>query len=328
MKARIAIAIFVLFTLPVTNVAANSEIEYFYTSGQAKITTPDLIVKVTSGGNIPQYFFWANGEDVSTETLTETPTEIPTETAEMNFQDSLLNLNQETRETEETEEIENGNSNGGGKAKPHLVKFLELFEFEDQNNNGVFDQGDRRNAESKITFPASTWSFSDFAVDESENSVSAVHFNFTHDGSPAIDLRNHVYARASNTLKFDIAIDEYTWHSEGSDAMLAIKILFSGRGAIQSQERNRYAIGDGFFSFEESAQGAGGSVNVSGIMEGNNAIYLCYEHFGSFLFHDPEVGVSESTEDNGVELLVVMSGMLIAAIFLVQRRRQRLSQKS
>lgn len=323
---KILIAVLVLLVIPTNPVSANSEIEYFYTSGQAKITTSDLIVKVTSAGNIPQFFFWAKGEEVTTETLNPTETHVATPTEA--YQDALLALNQDTQESENTE-ADNGDNDGRGKEKPHLVKFLEMFEFEDRNGNGVFDQGDARDAQSKVTFPASTWSFSDFAVDMTDNSVSAVHFNFTHDSSPTIAFHNHVYAKSSNTLKFDIEIDDYSWHNSPTDnTKLAIKILFTGSGNVQAKEQNHYTVGQGFFTYKESAQGAAGSVNVTSATEGNNAIYLCYDYFGASLFHDPEIGVSTSTDDAGIEFLFVISGVLLVASLVVRMRRKNLMKPS
>ena len=61
-----SLAITCIFLLSLTPFIAegqtvSEDITYFYTSGQAQIETSNLVVKVTSGGNVPQYFFWAKG---------------------------------------------------------------------------------------------------------------------------------------------------------------------------------------------------------------------------------------------------------------------------
>ncbi|MHA2364486.1 MAG: hypothetical protein ACXAC7_11050 [Candidatus Hodarchaeales archaeon] len=316
-KYLIIFGLVLLILNPITVIGQN-EISYFYTSGQAKITTPDLVVKVTSDGNVPQYFFWASetSEESTTEPISTQSENTTTQSYNGNF---LLAQNNESEDTDTTEHDNEENGNGNGKT--YFVKFLTMFEFEDKNNNGNFDQGDKKDAQSTVNFPRETWSFSDFEVEKSsDNSVTTVHFNFTHNGDPAIQFRNHVNADKSNQLKFDIIIQNYDWQS--TDHKLAIKILVSGGGLSQS-ENNRYKFGDAFFGHTATAQGSDKTVNVTSSIEGGNSLYLVYEHFGANLNHDPEIGLSESSDNVSLEPLIIISGLMTVSTYLIVIRRRR-----
>ncbi len=265
----------VLFLAPIGTASANG-LEYEYSAGQAVISTPDFVVKVTSAGNVPQYHFWALGDDEN---------------------------------------------------DAYKVKFVSMFEFEDVDDDGAYQpQNDTKDASSQVTFPSGTWSFSGFNVETINDTVMAVHFNFTHDNTPYIQLRNHIYANATDRLKFDIIIDDYTWHNTTNNVKLAFKIQFSGHKQVRARAQNQYTIGQGSFGYKSTAQGDANNsaVNVYSHMEGNDEIYLSYDYFGESLVHDPEVSLLDSdSEENSIDTLFLIGGALfLGLIALTTRKRE------
>ncbi len=314
MRNRILSIIFVIsFLILPVNQASASEIEYFYSSGQATITTPNLGVKLTSNENVPQYWFWTRSDETSM------TTPIKTDPITKNTEQLMVNSNK----------TDEGGKIHGGK-NTYKVKFLKIFEFSDNNDNGLYDKGEVKYSQSELTLSSLSWIYSDFNVEMSGNSVSAIHFNLTHENTPYIQFRNHFYANATDQLKFDIIINNYTWSDEENSTRLAIEINFQGNNKIQNRNQNqnktRYTMNEGFFGYNSSAESAGNRINVYSRTEGNNGIYLCYDHFGSSLVHDPEVGISGNTEEGGYgfNALLVLSGALFAAMLMIRSRRRSL----
>ena len=81
----VIISLITILIIPLTSASADEgAITYKYTSGQAKITTSDITIKVTGAGNVPQFFVYAGGSEEAAETTSEHTEASESESASQN----------------------------------------------------------------------------------------------------------------------------------------------------------------------------------------------------------------------------------------------------
>jgi hypothetical protein len=284
-----------------TTAADGTGLQWQYDAGnkQVTVTTSELDIRVSTGGQVPHFMFWD-------------PT-IADPNARLTYH----------------------------------VQFYQLIEFDDTDADGVYTNGTDTNVRI-LALAAINWTFSGFLVEETNGSVTAVHFNFTlADVHPPqgyeelfVQLRCHVNASKPEELKFDVVISGWPWANSGTYLALRWDLMVQSPGTAMYRHASRYqyhvenrtyAFDGAYVSYRNTANVGLSTVPVNcSISEqvDKTRFYIVYPNFGNeTLEHDPEVGLGDTTVEPPVVplLLVVGAGALacgvIAAAVLVRRRR-------
>jgi len=209
------------------------------------------------------------------------------------------------------------------------VMFLKLFEANDTDADGAFDQEIDRIVGVPYLLPSSNWEFSGFDVVEQDMVASEVHFNFTATesyvpdmpeipiGMPesfdvTIQIRVHIDLANPHEMKFDIVISGWSWAYEDSILVFQFTVTESEHGADEgtteppdfSQEDNRFDFDEGYMEYAEQAQAGEAVIPVKGSQgqgtgeEIGESVYLAFEYFGDEkLEYDPILGIATTGED-------------------------------
>ncbi|MCK5388857.1 MAG: hypothetical protein KAJ36_00080 [Candidatus Thorarchaeota archaeon] len=212
------------------------------------------------------------------------------------------------------------------------VMFVKMFEANDTNTDGVFDNDIDKIVGAPFALPTTDWNFSDFLVIEEEGINTEVHFNFTttaeYDPRPegtgtdygmlpsmpafnvSIEIRVHMNLTNSGEMKFDLIVDGWDWTYEDSILVLQFTITESNHGELQGdvdpsgfhKTGTKFQFENGYFEYEETALAANNSLAVKASygegtgMEAGESIYLAFENFGDeTLEYDPILGIESST---------------------------------
>ncbi|NHJ12361.1 MAG: hypothetical protein EAX95_01740 [Candidatus Thorarchaeota archaeon] len=211
------------------------------------------------------------------------------------------------------------------------VTFINLFEANDTNGNGVYDPGVDHRYGDPFTLPTSDWTFSGFNQDYDGDVVTAVHFNFTNEDTftptppvpyvladvPSsmdleIEIRVHINATFIDRMKFDLALDGWEWMYEDSILVFQFAVADSehgvneGTGApadfAEDESGYKFTFGEAWmecanFAYaENSTHQSQVQVKAShGVGEQGstgNAVYVAFEYFGNnSLDYDPTLGI-------------------------------------
>ena len=228
----------------------------------------------------------------------------------------------------------------------YLVKFSDMQEFVDKNNDGMF-QPNEAVAQGTTQFPGLGWQFSNFVTtNDSNNNIQNIDFNFTHaatssvtGSTPMIGLYNHINVTAGNQIKFDIAVGQYTWQSTNASAKLAIKIQVAG-GNLSAGTGNDLTFGNAYFNTVTSAQSNGADINVATQVSTGSSFYIIVDHFNGNFTLDPLFGVNSasstgtssassssssgsgsSTKSAGLELLPILGGFAVLGLVMTKKRK-------
>jgi hypothetical protein len=243
------------------------------------------------------------------------------------------------------------------------VMFVKMFEANDTDANGVFDNATDHMIGAPFALPTTNWDFSDFEVEEDDGNVTAVHFNFTttaeHDPRPegigmdygnlpslpafnvTIEIRVHLNLTNPGEMKFDLIVDGWDWTYEDSILVLQFTITESAHGQLQGtdapsgfqRDGTKFQFDAGYFEYEENAYAANNSLQVKasygeGIgMEAGESIYLSFENFGEeTLEYDPILGI-EASSSNGLPLdtttLALIGGAVVVLLIVAVAVRRR-----
>lgn len=228
------------------------------------------------------------------------------------------------------------------------VQFQQLIEFNDTNGDGVYTSGTDTNVRI-LALAAINWTFSGFLTEETNGSLTAIHFNFTlADVQPPhgyeelfVQLRCHVNTSKPEELKFDVVISGWPWANSNTYLALRWDLMVQSPGAGAYRRANQYqyhvenrtySFDGAYFSYRNTANVGLSTVPVNSSIDeqvDKTRFYVVYPNFGNeTLEHDPEVGLEDTTPP--IEppvlpvLLVVGAGALacgvIAAAVLVRRR--------
>ena len=182
----------------------------------------------------------------------------------------------------------------------YQVNFLSMQEFVDKNNDGLF-QTNEIVPNSNSPFPGIGWAFSGFnLVNDSNNNLQMVNFNFSHDVAPMLAISNHVNVTAGNQIKFDLALNQYTWKSNNNSAKLAISLKVAGGVLSKDNSKNDLTFGNAFFNTVDTADSNGNTISVTTQIGTGSTFYLIFDHFDGNFTLDPLFGVNSvsSTSTN------------------------------
>jgi len=227
----------------------------------------NYVFKVTGMGNVPHYQFYEKTEP-------STPSE-----GEESIQES---------EIPEPANI------------VYHVKFVQLIEFNDTNEDGKFDANEKVSGGGhQLALPSVKW---DYTIDEGTKT-----FNFTapEDSKPWIRLVNHY--DTESLLKFDIELKDWNWIREDSELALRFDVTTDPEHAgavtvteVENGVRFEYDTEIAYFvsSLEATIDGTltSDSVGVAvSLTEENNGarVYISYPHFKISVHHDPTIGFGE-----------------------------------
>ncbi|MFW9837719.1 MAG: hypothetical protein ACFFE7_09380 [Candidatus Thorarchaeota archaeon] len=211
------------------------------------------------------------------------------------------------------------------------VMFVRMFEANDTNTNGVFDNDTDVMIGAPFVLPTVGWDFSGFEAVQDGGNTTEVHFNFTTEATfnprpegTGVDYGNlpslsafdvnvsvnvHMYLENPGEFKFDLVVEGWSWTYEDSILVLMFTVTESAHGQNQGDNDpsgfhkvgTKFQFENGYFEYEETALAANNTLQVkasfgeaSGEYSGN-AVYLSFENFGDdTLEYDPVLGVLSS----------------------------------
>jgi hypothetical protein len=232
------------------------------------------------------------------------------------------------------------------------VMFVRMFEANDTNDNGVFDNDTDSMIGAPFVLPTVGWDFSDFETVEDNGNTTEVHFNFTteatHDPRPEgtgtdygnlpslpsfdVNVSVNVHMNLSNPgeFKFDLIVEGWSWTYEDSILVLMFTVTESAHGQAQGDSDpsgfhkvgTKFQFENGYFEYEETALAANNALQVKASFgdapEGGsgNAVYLAFENFGDdTLEYDPVLGVLPS--EPGLVLDPMTLGIVVGAAIII-----------
>lgn len=239
------------------------------------------------------------------------------------------------------------------------VMFVKLFEVNDTNADGVFDNGVDPMVGPVFALPTSDWDFSGFDLVETSGNVTAIHFNFTttttHDPRPTgggygnlpdvnsfdvyVQIRVHMDLTNPGEIKFDLIIEGWDWTYDDSLLVFQFTVTESAHGQNQgdatpsdfSKTGTKFSFGNGYMEYEETALAAQNTLEVKASygegtgLEAGQSVYLAFENFGNeTLVYDPILGVDASSNiimDN-ILLIGVVGVVAIVAIVMLMRTKK------
>jgi hypothetical protein len=242
------------------------------------------------------------------------------------------------------------------------VMFVRMFEANDTNADGVFNNDTDVMIGAPFVLPTAGWDFSGFETVEENGNVTEVHFNFTTEATfdprpegTGVDFGNlpslapfdvnvsvivHMYLDNPGEFKFDLMVEGWSWTYEDSILVLMFTVTESAHGQNQGDSDpsgfhkvgTKFQFENGYFEYEETALAANNTLQVkasfgdaSGGYSGN-AVYLSFENFGDeTLEYDPVLGVLPSEPGLVLDLMtigIIGSGVVIAILAVVLLRRR------
>ncbi len=234
------------------------------------------------------------------------------------------------------------------------VMFVRMFEANDTDGNGIFDNATDHIVGAPFVLPATNWTFSDFEVEEDGGNITAVHFNFTttaeHDpreeipgkdygmlpNMPSFDVyvqvRVHLNLSTPGEMKFDLVVDGWNWTYSDSILVMQFTVTESAHGQPQGdtdptgfhKTETKFEFSNGYFEYEPTALAANNSLQVKasygeGVgLEAGESIYLAFQNFGNeTLEYDPIIGVDAASATSTSALVNPMTLALIGGAIVV-----------
>ena len=166
------------------------------------------------------------------------------------------------------------------------VMFVKMFEANDTNADGVFENDTDRVIGAPFALPTTGWDFSGFEVEEEGGNTTAVHFNFTttteYDPRPegtgpdygnlpsmpafnvSVEVRVHLDMTNPGQMKFDLVVDGWDWTYEESILVLQFTVTESNHGQLQGEDApsgfqrdgTKFQFENGYFEYNETALAA------------------------------------------------------------------------
>jgi hypothetical protein len=242
------------------------------------------------------------------------------------------------------------------------VMFVKMFEANDTDANGAFDNATDHIIGAPFALPTTDWEFSGFETEEDDGNTTAVHFNFTttteYDPRPegtgtdygnlpsmpafnvSIEVCVHLNLSMPGEMKFDLIVDGWEWTYEDSILVLQFTVTESAHGQLQGtdapngfqRDGTKFQFDAGYFEYEENAYAANNTLQVKasygeGIgQEAGESIYLAFENFGEeTLEYDPILGVEASTAGLPLDTttLALIGGAVVVLLIVVVAVRRR-----
>ena len=232
------------------------------------------------------------------------------------------------------------------------VMFVRMFEANDTNANGIFDNDTDVMIGAPFALPTAGWDFGGFETVGVDGNTTEVHFNFTTEATfnprpegtgvdygnlpslPAFDVELgvyvHMYLDSPGEFKFDLTVEGWEWTYEDSILVLMFTVTESAHGQSHGdstpsgfqRDGTKFQFENGYFQYNETALAANNSLQVkasygeaTGSYSGN-AIYLAFENFGNeTLEYDPVLGVTPS--EPGLVLDPMTLGIVAGAAVII-----------
>lgn len=232
------------------------------------------------------------------------------------------------------------------------VMFVRMFEANDTDANGVFDNDTDIMIGAPFVLPTVGWEFSGFETVEEDGNITEVHFNFTTEATfdprpegtgadygnlPSlatfdvnVSVNVHMYLDNPGEFKFDLVVEGWSWTYEDSILVLMFTVTESAHGQAQGDTDpsgfhkvgTKFQFENGYFEYEETALAANNTLQVKasfGDVSGGccgNAVYLAFENFGDeTLEYDPILGVDPS--EPGLVLDPMTLGIVAGAAVII-----------
>lgn len=232
------------------------------------------------------------------------------------------------------------------------VMFVRMFEANDTNADGVFENDTDIMIGAPFVLPTVGWIFSGFETVEDNGNTTEVHFNFTTEATfdprpegtgvdyghlpslPSFDVNVsvNVHMNLSNPgeFKFDLVVEGWSWTYEDSILVIMFTVTQSAHGQNQGDTDpagfhkvgTKFQFENGYFEYEETALAANNALEVKasfGEASGGyvgNAVYLAFENFGDeTLEYDPVLGVVPS--EPGLVLDPMTLGIVAGAAVII-----------
>ena len=232
------------------------------------------------------------------------------------------------------------------------VMFVRMFEANDTDVNGFFDNDTDVMIGAPFVLPTVGWEFSGFETVEEDGNITEVHFNFTTEATfdprpegtgadygnlPSlatfdvnVSVNVHMYLDNPGEFKFDLMIEGWNWTYEDSLLVLMFTVTESAHGQAQGDNDpsgfhkvgTTFQFENGYFEYEETALAANNTLQVKASFGDNsgdccgNAVYLAFENFGDeTLEYDPILGVDPS--EPGLVLDPMTLGIVAGAAVII-----------
>ncbi len=233
------------------------------------------------------------------------------------------------------------------------VMFVSIFEANDTNSDGAFENGVDSIIGARFALPTTDWDFSGFDVDTDGENVTAIHFNFTStdtfDPRPTgggdfsnipnlpefdvtIQLRVHLDMEHPGEFKFDVIIDGWEWTYEESILVMHFTVTQSVHGQAQGDDDpegfqrtgTKFEFAEGYMQYNETALAAQNTLEVKasygeGVgQEAGESIYLAFENFGNeTLEYDPTIGINSADSILlDTNTLLILGGVVVVVVIL------------
>ncbi len=232
------------------------------------------------------------------------------------------------------------------------VMFVSMFEANDTNSDGIFENGVDARIGAPFALPTTDWEFSGFLEETDGENVTAIHFNFTstetHDPRPTggseygnlpdlpefdvtIQLRIHLDLETPGEFKFDVIIDGWDWTYDDSILVMQFTVTQSAHGQLQGdvdpegfhKTGTKFEFNNGYMEYNETALAAQNTLEVKASYgegigeEAGESIYLAFEYFGNeTLEYDPIIGIT-SSDTLPVDTTLLLVGGIIIVIIVV-----------
>ncbi len=234
------------------------------------------------------------------------------------------------------------------------VKFVKMFEANDTNTNGAFDNGDDRMIGAPFALPTTGWDFSGFDTETEGTNVTAVHFNFTTTetfnprpgGSSGeygslpnmaefdvyMEIRVHMDMENPGEFKFDVIVDGWKWTYDESLLVLQFTVTQSNHGQSGGTDApsgfqhtgTKFSFNNGYIEYEETALAAQNTLEVKASygegtgLEAGESIYLAFENFGNeTLVYDPTIGIVSADSVGLDTTLLLVGGAIVVVVILI-----------
>jgi len=190
----------------------------------------------------------------------------------------------------------------------HRAQFVELFEFQDTNNNSRYDQNDTRVESSLVALASLNVDLG--AVSNTGSSSTAVSFNMSMTAKALINLQfskitfdNHISDKNDTKLKFDVIIDNYSFSAHGDMLALAFRLSSTVSNHTTYKHNNQSSQVEfgqhAYLSSNNTATAGGQQLNVGMTVNetanGQIMTYFAYPRFTGKLVHDPSLGMDSSS---------------------------------
>ncbi|MGY5865182.1 MAG: hypothetical protein RTV41_11320 [Candidatus Thorarchaeota archaeon] len=241
------------------------------------------------------------------------------------------------------------------------VMFVRMFEANDTNDNGAFDNDTDNMIGAPFVLPTVGWDFSGFETVEDNGNTTEVHFNFTTEATfdprpegtgtdygnlPSlasfdvnVSVNVHMNLSLTGEFKFDLVVEGWSWTYEDSILVLMFTVTESAHGQSGGDTDptgfhkvgTKFQFENGYFEYEETALAATNTLQVKasfGDATGDysgNAVYLSFENFGDdTLEYDPILGIlpSEPGILDPMTIGIVGGVAVIAILAIVLVRRK------